>query len=82
MKSKLSVGLREIAESIGRGKGSFVLAPAAPEDGVTKPFALAVGSIRALTLNGGFSIMIGLTREQVEKLRAMCDEALAEEMIP
>jgi hypothetical protein len=84
VKSKLTVGLREIAESIGRGKGSFVLAPAAPGDGVTKPFALAepfalaVGSIRTLTVNGGFTIMIGLTRDQVGKLRTMCDEALAE----
>lgn len=79
MKSKLSKGLREIAESIDRGKGSFVLAPTTPGDGVTNPFALAVGSIRALSLNGGFTIMIGLTREQVEKLRAMCDEVLVEE---
>lgn len=78
MKSKLTTGLHEIAESIGRGKGSFVLASTSPGEGVTKPFALAVGSIRALSVSGGFTIMIGLSRDQVEKLRAMCDEALAE----
>jgi len=77
-KSKLAAGVREIAESIGRGKGTFVLAPTAPGDGVTKPFALAVGSSRTVQVNGGFTIMLGLSREQVGKLRTMCDEALAE----
>jgi hypothetical protein len=79
--SKLSAGLREIAESIKRGKGNFVLAKTDPLDKLaTKPYALAVGSIRAVSVNGGFTIMIGLTRDQVEKLRAMCDEVLAENL--
>jgi hypothetical protein len=78
--SALSAGLREIAESIGRKKGSFVLAKTDPTDkNATKPYALAVGSIRALSVNGGFTIMIGLSRDQVEKLRAMCDEVLIED---
>lgn len=76
--SVLSMGLREIAESIGRKKGTFVLAKTTSADGATKPFALAVGSINAVSVNGGFTIMLGLSRDQVEKLRAMCDEALGE----
>lgn len=79
--SDLSAGLREIAESIKRGKGNFVLAKTDPSDKLTtKPFALAVGSIRAVSVSGGFTIMIGLKRDQVETLRAMCDEALAEDL--
>jgi len=78
--SALAAGLREIADSISRGKGNFVLAKTDPSDKLaTKPYALAVGSIRALTVSGGFTIMIGLRREQVEALRAMCDAALAED---
>ena len=78
--SKLSAGLREIAESIKRGKGNFVLAKTDPSDKLaTKPYALAVGSVRAISINDGFAIMLGLDRGQVEKLRAMCDEMLAED---
>lgn len=77
--SSLSAGLREIAESISRKKGNFVLAKTDPTDKLaTKPYALAVGSIRVLSVNGGFTIMIGLRRDQVETLRDMCIEALAE----
>ena len=74
--SKLSDGLKEIATSITRRKGNFVLARS--PKGESKPYSLAVGSSRAVQVNGGLMIMIGLSRDQVEKLRAMCDEALAE----
>lgn len=67
-----------IAASIGRGKGTFALARAVPSDGISKPFVLATGSINATRVNGGFMVTIGLSREQVEVLRTMCDDALAE----
>jgi len=68
-----------IAASIGRGKGTFVLARTEPSDGASKPFNLAAGSINAVRVNGGFMVSIGLSRQQVEGLRAMCDEVLAED---
>lgn len=75
--SMLSEGLQAIADAIGRRKGTFVLAKTDAADGIPNQFVLAVGSIRAVSVNGGFLITIGLDREQVEKLRSMCDEALA-----
>lgn len=74
--TSLAAGLREIASAIGRRKGTFVLAPTSPDDAVQNPFALAVGSWRAVQVDGGFIVTLGLSREQVEKLRTMCDEAL------
>ncbi len=71
---KLQDALDEIRASIGRGKGTFGLAPAPPGQG--KPYSLAVGSIRAVQIDRGFMIMLGLSRDQVVKLRAMCDELL------
>ncbi len=74
--SALSAGLRAIVEALERGEGSFVLERAAPSDGMTQPFALAVGSIRGVHVDGGLLLTLGLSREQVERLREMCDEAL------
>lgn len=68
--------LNEIRSSISRGKGTFGLAHGPPGQG--KPYSLAVGSIRAVQVDGGFTIMLGLSRDQVVKLRAMCDELLTE----
>lgn len=66
-----------VAASIERGKGTFVLARTVPSDGASKPFALAAGSVNAIRINNGFMVSIGLSRDQVAALRAMCDEALA-----
>jgi hypothetical protein len=66
----------EIRSSISRGKGTFAVTPSRPGPGQGKPYSLAVGSIRAVQLPGGFMIVLGLRRDQVEKLRAMCDELL------
>lgn len=76
--SSLSAGMWLIAEVIGHRKGTFVLAKTEESDGLPDPFVLAVGSIRAVSVGKGFVITIGLAREQVQTLRAMCDEALAE----
>lgn len=77
--SALRMGMQTIAESIGRRKGTFVLAKTEASDGIPNPFVLAVGSIRSVSVNGGFLITIGLARDQVERLRAMCDEALGDD---
>jgi hypothetical protein len=66
--------LDEIRSSISRGKGTFGLARTPAGQG--KPFSLAVGSIRAVQIDRGFMIVLGLSRDQVVKLRAMCDELL------
>ncbi len=77
--SDLREGLQAIAEALGRGKGTFVLARTVATDGISNPFVLAVGSIRSVRINKGFMITIGLSREQLEALRTMCDETLAEQ---
>jgi len=69
--------LDEIRSSIGRGKGTFAVSRMPAGQG--KPFSLSVGSIRVVRVDGGFVISLGLSRDQVAKLRAMCDEMLAEE---
>ena len=69
-------GLLQIRAAIGRGKGTFVLTRSPPGQG--KPFSLAAGSIRAVQVEGGFIVVLGLTRDQVAMLREMCDELLAE----
>lgn len=66
--------LDDIRSSIGRGKGTFGLARTPAGQG--KPFSLAVGSIRAVQVDRGFIITLGLSREQVVVLRGMCDELL------
>jgi hypothetical protein len=68
--------LSEIRSSISCGKGTFAVTPSPLGQG--KPYSLAVGSVRAVQINGGFIISLGLSRDQVAKLRAMCDELLAE----
>jgi len=68
--------LNEIRGAISRGKGTFGLAPTPPGQG--KPYSLAAGSIRAVQVEGGFIVVLGLERDQVVRLRAMCDDLLAE----
>jgi len=83
--------LDEIRAAISRGKGTFALTPGLVGQG--KPFSLVVGSIRAVCatqegiravqIPGGFIITLGLARDQVKALRAMCDDLLgAEDAIP
>jgi hypothetical protein len=67
--------LDEIRSSISRGKGTFGLAQTPAGQG--KPFSLAVGSIRAVQVDRGFMIVLGLSRDQVVTLREMCDELLS-----
>jgi hypothetical protein len=67
--------LDEIRSSISRGKGTFGLAPTPLGQG--KPYSLAVGSIRTVQVDRGFIITLGLSRDQVVKLREMCDEVLS-----
>lgn len=77
MKLTMQDALNEIRSSISRGKGTFVMASSPPGQG--KPFNLSVGSIRAVQVPGGFVISLGLSRDQVARLREMCDELLAEQ---
>jgi hypothetical protein len=67
--------LNEIRSSISRGKGTVAVTQSPPGQG--KPFNLSVGSIRAIQVPNGFIISLGLSRDQVVALRAMCDELLA-----
>lgn len=73
----LQDALNQINSSISRGKGTFAVIPS--PSGQSKPFSLAVGSIRAVQVPGGFIITLGLTRDQVATFREMCDELLAVE---
>jgi len=66
--------LLTIRGAIGRGKGTFGLAPASP--GQSKPFSLAAGSVNAVRVEGGFIVVLGLSHDQVVTLREMCDELL------
>jgi len=66
--------LNEIRSSIRRGKGTFGLASSPPDRG--KPYTLVTGSIRTVQIDGGFIISLGLSRDQVVKLREQCDELL------
>ena len=71
----LKGGLVRIATTINRGKGGFTLGT---EEGKA---SLAVGAPTAVKVNGtngGFIVMLGLSREQVEELREMCNETLKE----
>lgn len=72
----LQDAFNEIRSSITRGKGTFAVTHAPAGQG--KPFSLAVGSIRTVQIDGGFIISLSLSRDQVAKLRAMCDELLVE----
>lgn len=74
MSRKLQEGLTAIADAISRKKGTFILAPSPP--GESSPFMLAVGSWRVVRTKGGFIVTLGLKREQVLRLREMCDEIL------
>lgn len=74
VKMTMQDALNEICASIRRGKGTFAVTPSPLEQ--VKPFSLTVGSIRAVQVPDGFIITLGLSRDQVEKLREMCDELL------
>jgi len=75
----LQSALEHITQAIGRGKGRFALAiaPAGAWPYSKAPFVLAAGSIRSVSVRGGFIITIGMTREHLLELRELCDEALA-----
>ena len=80
MKS-LQEGIQRIVEAVSRKKGRFALGPVTPElqkqCGTQAPFALAVGDYSAVQLKGGgFLCMVGMTREHIEELRDLCNEAL------
>lgn len=66
--------LQVIASSVKRKKGNFGVARALTPG----QFALAVGSFRAVQIQGGFTIVIGLSRGQLAALRDECDRLLAE----
>jgi hypothetical protein len=72
---------QRIIEAIGRKKGRFALGKVPPEQQkqfrTNSPFALAVGDWAAIAIKGGgFVCMVGMTREHVEELRDLCNEAL------
>lgn len=64
--------LKRIHGSIQRKKGSFEVSRV--EDG----FGLEVGSHQAVRVSGGFIICLRLSKEQLEYLKAQCEEALAQ----
>lgn len=68
----LAASLQRIASAIGRGKGGFTLGT------VSGKASLALGAPTAVKLDGGFVVMLGLSREQVEELRELCNETLKE----
>lgn len=78
MAQSLANVMEDIVDSISRKKGSFGVAdnPDPKLAGSQAPFALAVGSWRTVNVNGGFVVVLGLTREQLTKLRNSCDELL------
>jgi hypothetical protein len=77
----LQEGIERIAEAVSRKKGRFALGAVLPEQqmkfGTRAPFALAVGDYSAVQFKaGGFMCMVGMTREHIEELRDLCNEAL------
>lgn len=69
----LEEGMRDIAAAIKRNNGQFVVAPTPSTPLSKKSFTLAVGARNAVTINGGFIVVLGLSREQLVELRATCD---------
>jgi hypothetical protein len=76
--------IEEIRRAVSRGKGTFGIGHSTlgPPH---KPFTLVLGSIRALTVDkelrhdqGGYVVTLGLTVEQVERLRDDCQTLLDE----
>lgn len=72
-KPELPEYLRNIVDSISRGKGSWSLAN---QDGNQ---LLTVGSVRTVRVNGGFIVSIGLNRDQLTQLRDAADALLKEQ---
>jgi hypothetical protein len=68
-------GVFQILASIKRGKGSFNVSEN-PKPSVVRPFALTVGSVNRVEVPGGVFVSVDMSREQLEKLRGMCDELL------
>jgi hypothetical protein len=71
-------------DSLSRGKGTYVLARltdqerAMPENRGRDRFSLCTSAAKASRIPDGVIITLAMSREQVEQLRAMCDEALKE----
>lgn len=76
-KKKLPEALVEVTDAVRRKKGTFALAETGQPGHA--PFSLVAGSTRAVKVENGFFITLGLRRDQVEALRDMCDEMLAVE---
>lgn len=78
--------LAAIADAFTRGKGTFALARLDVLEREVqknpKPFALCAGATKAVQTKTGVIVTLSLDREQVEKLRAMCDDALKEDHAP
>lgn len=72
--------MADIAGAIGRKKATFVLARTPQVPGASHPFTLAAGSWRAVKLDGGFVVTLGMSHEQVRYLRDVCKELLGEEV--
>jgi hypothetical protein len=76
--------VEQIRGAISRGNGTFGIGHSnlPPQD---PPFTLILGSVRARTVDGkllsapgGYIVSLGLTIEQVEKLRDECGQLLLE----
>jgi hypothetical protein len=76
-------GTKRIIEAIGRKKGRFAFGATTPEMRAQfqtdAPFMLAVGAWKYIKLGtGGAVCTVAMTREHVQELRDMIDEALGE----
>lgn len=71
----LQEALTEVTGVVRWKKGTFALA----ETGAPghAPFTLVAGATRAVQVENGLLVTLGLRRDQIEILRAMCDELLA-----
>jgi hypothetical protein len=74
----LKEGIRNIGESIMRGKGNFALSRAPASEGPRNEFVLSAGSHQAVQVKNGFMVSIGLDREKVARLRDWCDDLLSQ----
>lgn len=71
-------GLKRIAESIGRHKGTFSIARTDPRAGglMSSPFSLSLGAPNVVKVTGGTIVSLGLTKERLRELRDACDALL------
>lgn len=66
----------EVAEACRRGKGTFGLARNSKRH--PTPFALVAGHHKVVDIESGYLVSLGLTRDQVERLRDQCNVLLDE----